>query len=185
MNETIVSFNFDGTEIRALDQNGQPWFVLSDVCAVLDISNSRDAASRLDDDEKGSVGITDTSSNGVTQGRTVTTINESGLYSLILTSRKESAKQFKKWVTSEVLPQIRKTGQYTKKQKSKNSQTIEMMRPDSDKLIENYRVVLPNDTYYALQDTITQLQAELIQTQRALLQSQQELLQLKLEYATN
>lgn len=181
MNETIVSFNFDGTEIRALDQDGQPWFVLSDVCSVLDISNPSDAASRLDDDEKNTIAITD----GTPGNPNKLTINESGLYSLILTSRKESAKQFKKWVTSEVLPQIRKTGQYTKKQKSKNSQTIEMMRPDSDKLIENYRVVLPKDTYYALQDTITQLQAELIQTQRALLQSQQELLQLKLEYAAN
>lgn len=59
MNETIVSFNFDGTEIRALDQDGQSWFVLSDVCAVLDLSNPSDAASRLGDDEKNTLAITD------------------------------------------------------------------------------------------------------------------------------
>lgn len=187
MNETIVSFNFDGTEIRALDQDGQPWFVLSDVCAVLEISKHRDAASRLDDDERGSV-VVDTPGGP----QETITINESGLYSLILTSRKESAKQFKKWVTSEVLPQIRKTGQYTPDAKPTKKQTIGTMRPDNDKLFENYRIVLPKDTYHGLQDTITRLQAELIQserehlqTQRALLQSQQELLQLKLEYAAN
>lgn len=97
---------------RIIDRNGEPWFVLVDVCAELEIANPRDAASRLDDDEKSDVGITDTSSNGVAQRRQMTIINESGLYSLILTSRKPSAKRFKKWVTAEVLPSIRRTGRF-------------------------------------------------------------------------
>lgn len=109
-----------------------------------------------------------------------------------MTSRKESAEKFRKWVTSEVLPQIRKTGQYTPDAKPTKKRPIGAMRPDNEKLFENYRVVLPKDMYHDMQDTITRLQAELIQserehlqTQRALLQSQQELLQLKLEYAAN
>lgn len=111
MSELSV-FNFDSQAVRTLTRDGDPWFVAADVCEVLTIGNNRDAVARLDDDEKADVGITDTSSNGTAQGRSVTIINESGLYSLILTSRKPEAKRFKKWVTSEVLPSIRKTGQY-------------------------------------------------------------------------
>jgi hypothetical protein len=75
-----------------MTREGEPWFVLADVCKVLDISNSRDASARLDEDEKADVGITDTSPNGPGQRRTVTAINESGLYSLVLTSRKPEEK---------------------------------------------------------------------------------------------
>lgn len=107
-----VPFDFNGAAVRVIDRDGEPWFVLADVCRVLELANSRDAAARLDTDEKADVGITDTSSSGVTQQRQMTIINESGLYSLILTSRKPEAKAFKKWVTSEVLPKIRKTGSY-------------------------------------------------------------------------
>lgn len=97
----------DQRPFRIIDQNGEPWFVLADVARELEIANSRDAASRLDEDEKDVV-ITDTL--GGSQKMTI--INESGLYSLILTSRKPEAKRFKKWVTSEVLPSIRKTGAF-------------------------------------------------------------------------
>lgn len=106
-NKSIGIYNFDGQQIRAIVRDGEPWFFASDVCDVLSISNSRDATSRLDEDEKG-VATADTL--GGTQQ--VAVINESGLYSLILTSRKPEAKRFKKWVTSEVLPSIRKTGSY-------------------------------------------------------------------------
>ena len=101
------SFQFEGTDVRVTDREGAPWWVLNDVCRVLGISNPHDAAQRLDDDEKG-VGSTDTL--GGTQNLNI--INESGLYSLIMTSRKAAAKRFKKWVTAEVLPQIRRTGSY-------------------------------------------------------------------------
>lgn len=90
------------------------WFVAADVCRALEISNSRDAVARLDDDEKG-VGSADTL--GGKQGMQI--INEPGLYTLVLGSRKPEAKTFKRWVTHEVLPAIRKTGSYkTPKQSS-------------------------------------------------------------------
>lgn len=91
-----------------LHRSDEPWWVLADVCKVLSISNNRDAANRLDADEKDDVGIAGT----IGRLQETTIINESGLYSLILTSRKPAAKRFKKWVTAEVLPAIRKTGGY-------------------------------------------------------------------------
>lgn len=101
----------DRHEFRIVDRNGEPWFVLADVCRVLEIGNPSQAASRLDEDEKATL-INDEGRPG-DGAQSFTIINESGLYSLILTSRKPSAKRFKKWVTSEVLPSIRKTGGYT------------------------------------------------------------------------
>jgi prophage antirepressor-like protein len=95
---------------RIIDRNGEPWFALADVCSELEISNVGNAAARLDEDEKGSIRNPDVTSVGGNPNLTI--INESGLYSIILTSRKPEAKRFKKWVTSEVLPQIRKTGSY-------------------------------------------------------------------------
>lgn len=104
----LISFSFDQSPVRVIHQEDGPWFALADVCAVLDISNVGNASARLDDDEKG---IHSMDTLGGMQALTI--INESGLYSLILTSRKENAKRFRKWVTSEVLPSIRKTGQYS------------------------------------------------------------------------
>lgn len=95
---------------RILDRNGEPWFVLSDVCHELEISNVGNASARLDDDEKDNIRNPDV--NGSRGNPNLTIINESGLYSLILSSRKPEAKRFKKWVTSEVLPSIRRTGRY-------------------------------------------------------------------------
>lgn len=113
-------FSFEDQAVRVIDRDGAPWFVLADVCRVLEIGNPSDAATRLDEDEKGvaiidplrnaAVGIADTSRDGGPQSCTI--INESGLYSLILTSRKPAAKRFKKWVTGTVLPAIRRTGRY-------------------------------------------------------------------------
>lgn len=103
----VIPFDFEGANVRVVTEEDGPWFVMADVCQALEIANARDAAGRLDDDEKG-VAIADTL-GGPQQ---VVTINESGLYSLIMTSRKSSAKRFKRWVTSEVLPAIRKTGGY-------------------------------------------------------------------------
>jgi prophage antirepressor-like protein len=105
--QAIQVFNFKTNAVRTLLQDNEPWFVATDVCTVLEISNNRHAVSRLDEDER-RVAISDT----FTGEKEVTIINESGLYSLILTSRKPQAKAFKKWITSEVLPAIRKTGQY-------------------------------------------------------------------------
>lgn len=98
----------DDEEFRVIDRNGEPWFILAEVCGKLEIANASDAATRLDDDEKDTIGITDT----IGRRRRTTIISESGLYSLILRSSKPEAKRFKKWITSEVLPTIRKTGGY-------------------------------------------------------------------------
>ena len=102
-----LTFQFPAYQLRTVMRDGEPWFIAADVCEALDIGNNRQAVTRLDDDEKG-VTTTDTPSGE----QQMTIINESGLYSLILTSRKPEAKKFKKWVTSEVLPAIRKTGRY-------------------------------------------------------------------------
>ncbi len=105
----LIPFSFEGAEVRVLDQAGEPWWVLTDVCSVLEIRNAPDAANRLDEDEKSTIVITD--SGNLNADRTI--INESGLWSLVLTSRKAAAKRFKKWITAEVIPSIRKTGGYT------------------------------------------------------------------------
>lgn len=101
-----------GSVRTTLDQDGNIWFVAKDVCDVLGIVNNRDAMSRLDDDEKADVGITDASSNGTMQSRDYRIISESGMYTLVLNSRKPQAKEFKKWLTHEVIPTIRQHGGY-------------------------------------------------------------------------
>lgn len=97
--------------VRVAECNGEPWFVASDVCRALEIDNT--ATRRLDEDEKAALRLTQTSSNGTEQGRDVTIIDEPGLYTLVLGSRKPEAKAFKRWITHEVIPSIRKTGSYS------------------------------------------------------------------------
>lgn len=105
-----------GSVRTALDQDGNIWFVSKDVCDVLGIVNNRDAINRLDEDEKDiidphifTVGNTDTENR---RGSELSIINESGMYTLVLTSRKPQAKEFKKWLTHEVIPTIRQHGGY-------------------------------------------------------------------------
>lgn len=107
--QNIKAFDYHGQEVRTVEISGQPWFVAIDVCNVLEIANSRDAVARLDEDEKNTVGLTDGNKRGNPK---MTIVSESGLYSLILGSRKPEAKQFKRWITHEVIPSIRKTGGY-------------------------------------------------------------------------
>ncbi len=107
MNQLQNIFHYNGSRLRTVIKDGEPWFVARDVCDILEIANGRDALNRIDEDEKGVV-LTDTP--GGTQQ--MAAVNEPGLYSLVLGSRKQEAKQFKRWVTHEVLPDIRKTGVY-------------------------------------------------------------------------
>lgn len=107
MNELQI-FNYGKIPVRTVLVGGEPWWVLTDVCRVLGIKNSRDVVNRLDPDEKG-VGQIDTP--GGNQNMTI--VNESGLYKVILRSDKPEAKAFSRWVTHEVLPAIRKTGAYS------------------------------------------------------------------------
>ena len=130
-------FNFGDYQVRTVIKEGEPWFVAKDVCSVLEVSNTSDTVSRLDYEDKAEVAIASTDSNGVTQSRTLTIINESGLYSLILTSRKPEAKAFKKWVTSEVLPSIRKRGVFSL---SDVSSLIEEARLNSENVVYVYVV---------------------------------------------
>ncbi|PFE66380.1 phage repressor protein/antirepressor Ant [Bacillus thuringiensis] len=102
---TIKTFENGLGELRLVEEKGAAWFVAKDVCEVLEVQNTTQAMQRLDEDEKAMLNI------GLTGGLT-NMINESGLYSLILASRKPQAKAFKKWVTSEVLPSIRQDGGY-------------------------------------------------------------------------
>lgn len=110
---SVVPFTFEKFPVRAINRNGDIWFVAADVCAVLNIKNTSQALETLDDDERSMFNIGRSTING--GGGVANIINESGLYSLILRSRKTEAKRFRKWVTSEVLPSIRKTGSYSKK----------------------------------------------------------------------
>ncbi|WP_238544924.1 phage antirepressor KilAC domain-containing protein [Geomicrobium sp. JCM 19039] len=100
-------FNYHQQEVRTVIINDEPWFVAKDVCDVLEINNSRQALTRLDDDEKAEVTL-----NDGRQNRLYAAVNESGLYELIFASRKKEAKAFKRWVKQDVLPQVRQTGKY-------------------------------------------------------------------------
>lgn len=106
-NELMTFTHLELGEIRALSLNGEPFLIAKDVCDALDISNSRQALTRLEDDEKASVII-----NDGRQNRTVSAINESGFYELVWTSRKDDSKKFKRWIKKEVLPALRKDGLY-------------------------------------------------------------------------
>lgn len=100
----------DGQDVRTVqDENGAAWFVLADVCAVLGINNPRHAKTRLNSEDVNTVHIMD----GKRGNPNVTVVNESGLYDVVLDSRKPQARTFRRWITSEVVPALRATGQYT------------------------------------------------------------------------
>lgn len=98
-------FTYNGNEVRTVQKDGEPWWVLKDVCDILEIKNATDVAKRLDVDEVARFNL------GGLSGET-NIINESGLYNVIIRSDKPEAKPFRKWVTSEVLPAIRRHGAY-------------------------------------------------------------------------
>ena len=110
--ETFNNPSFGSVRVST-DENGEPWFVAADVARVLDYRTASDAIRYLDDDEADTLKQRIRSENGVEQERQMLIINESGLYNLIFRSRKPEAKKFRKWVTEEVLPSIRKTGSYS------------------------------------------------------------------------
>ncbi|MEH1789865.1 MAG: BRO family protein [Nostoc sp.] len=101
-------FNFESHEVRTLGTALEPWFVASDICEILEIKSPEDAYSRLDEDEK-QLSVLPIAG----QNRSVMIINESGIYHLMFSSRKPAAIAFRKWITSEVIPAIRKTGSYS------------------------------------------------------------------------
>lgn len=137
MNNDIQIFNYNNREVRAVQKDGEPWFVLKDVCAILDISNHKMTAQRLDGDEVSQTYLIDS----IGRKQEMTVINESGLYNVILRSDKPEAKPFRKWVTSEVLPSIRIHGAYMTQEKLQEAlcnpdalfQIVSALKEESDK----------------------------------------------------
>lgn len=137
MSEMQIFEKAEFGKIRVVEHEGQPWFVAKDVCEILELGNPRSSLALLDDDEKD---IHSMDTPGGKQGMTI--VSESGLYSLILRSRKPEAKAFKRWVTHEVIPSIRKTGGYL------------MAKPEDTPEAILARAVL------VAQDTIRRIEAE-------------------------
>lgn len=119
MNKVTIYRYDENKHMRTLNLNGEPWFVLRDVCEVLGLGNSRMVADRLDEDEKG---VSQIDTLGGVQNATI--ISESGLYNVILRSDKPEAKPFRKWVTAVVLPSIRKNGGYIAGQEELSPQEL-------------------------------------------------------------
>lgn len=107
MKNQLQVFNYESNEVRTIEKNSEPWFVLKDVCEILNLGNSRMVSERLDEDEKG---VSQIDTLGGKQNMTI--ISESGLYKVILRSDKPEANELMRFVTHEVLPSIRKTGGY-------------------------------------------------------------------------
>ena len=126
MNDVTIFRKDEFGAVRAVTLEGEPWFVAADVCRALGLGNGSDVIKRLDEDERTLVSI-----EGASNGLPVNAVNEPGLYALILGSRKPEAKAFKRWITHEVIPEIRKTGGYIAGQ--------EMM--DDDQLLANALMV--------------------------------------------
>lgn len=126
MNE-LQTFTYNNTQVRTIEKNGEPWFVLKDVCEILGLSNPSRVAERLDEDERSNFKLG-------RQGE-VNIISESGLYNVILRSDKPEAKPFRKWVTGEVLPTIRKTGAYSTEDKP--SKALEIKERNSRVRLSN------------------------------------------------
>ena len=127
MNKKVQIFNFESSPVRVIEIDNEPWFVGKDVAETLGYKNTKKAlGDHVDEEDKNRVTIR----YGITRGNpNKTIINESGLYSLILSSKLPTAKKFKRWVTSEVLPTIRKHGMYA------NEKTVDQMLADPDSMI--------------------------------------------------
>ncbi|MES1996392.1 MAG: Bro-N domain-containing protein [Pseudomonadota bacterium] len=107
MTNALTCYYFEEVAIRVVMVAGEPWFIAKDICGVLGLSNTSQALSRLDEDEKGVI-LSDTLGGA----QELNAVSESGMYGLVMSSRKPEGRRFRKWVTAEVLPSIRKTGKY-------------------------------------------------------------------------
>ena len=121
-------FNYQNNQIRIIMLDGEPWWVAKDVCEVLELFNVGQALARLEDDEKNSIILND----GTSGNPNMIAVSEPGLYSLILSSRKKESRQFKRWITHEVIPQIRATGSY----QSNPKKLIALALVEAQKIIE-------------------------------------------------
>lgn len=132
---SLQLFEFSGQDVRTLNIDGEPWFVLNDLCAVLEIANPRDVATRID---PLTVGKTD-AENSRGQMRETTIVNESGMYEVVIRANGDLARTFRRWLTSEVLPAIRKTGSFIAKPKSLEEQALEIMGALQERVADQAR----------------------------------------------
>lgn len=156
MNQLSRVFQYQGAQVRTVIKDGEPWFIAKDVCEVLDIVDARQAVNRLDDDERCLIPVTDS------LGRLQPTfaVNEPGLYTLILRSRKSEAREFKRWITHEVLPSIRRSGQYQLQQMSQMEMIALIAKQAAEKEKEDAR---RDQQIASLQAGVTQIQETIIQ----------------------
>ena len=142
-NKLMIFENEAFGKVRTLNLNGEPWFVAADVCKALELGNPSMTVERLDDDEKG---ISTIDTLGGKQRMAI--INEPGLYSLVITSRKPEAKAFKRWITHEVIPAIRKRYLY----RSPSGTLLPYAKPASDGLffVKDYIAVNGHQGVYTL-----------------------------------
>lgn len=136
----IIAFDFEDKPVRTVEKKGEPWFVLNDVCRVLDISNVGNVAQRLDDDEKAAIRLTDGS-----QHREMLLVSEGGLYTVILRAKGAAstgtpAWRFRRWVTHDVLPNIRKHGFYGERHTVKAVQARNAMQNQAMRIVGKLKV---------------------------------------------
>lgn len=105
---SVTTFNFDTTDVRVVAMDGEPWFVLADVCTILDLTNPSMVAQRVPDYALSTAEVIDS----MGRRQNVRVVNEAGLYEVVFLSRKPEALEFKRWITTEVIPSIRRTGTY-------------------------------------------------------------------------
>ena len=170
MENSIQKFNFKGNEIRTICKDGEPWWVAKDVCDILELSNPTAAIAELEEDERAKYSLG-------RQGE-ANIINEPGLYSLVLRSRKPEAKAFKRWITHEVIPSIRKTGGYASPALDKK---LEIMDKNADARLahataQKAKVML--DMMKSFKDSMTQTSRQVFMAKCGELLSGQDLSEL-------
>lgn len=160
MNEIL---KFEGHDIRMVDQDGEPWWVVKDICDSLGLSNPSETVKRIDSDDLSQIEVID----GLGRKQKTYVVNQAGVYSLVLRSEKPEAKRFKRWITHEVLPSIRKTGSYNLAQQSPRDE-FAIMRGMIDVLESNRRRITSlegsvgtiESTVVALRDTVDLFRAD-------------------------
>jgi anti-repressor protein len=131
MNELKVFENKEFGQVRTITKDGEPWFITTDICRALEIGNVTDAISRLEKDEVDLIEVTDS----IGRQQKTNAVSEPGLYALVLGSRKPEARAFKRWITHEVIPSIRKHGMYA------TPDTVEAMLADPDTMIQTLQTL--------------------------------------------
>ena len=142
MNELKV-WDYEGTEVRTVDVNGETWWVLKDVCTILELGSPHKVADRLEEDERNQIPLTDS----IGRQQETTIISESGLYSVILRSDKPQAKPFRRWVTHKVLPDIRKNGIYVDSTLTESDEALRKKVADLERYVQTLRKKLWRTEY--------------------------------------